>query len=157
MDRRSFIGTTTMVTAGLFLDWRDVLAQPPKGAPGATVATSAGKIRGLLIDKKIHAFRGVPYGAPTSGARRFLPPVKPQPWTGVPDAFELGRRSPLIDSNLVPEWTPLNVREPMGEDCLNLNVWTPSVSGGKRPVMVWLHGGGYATGSPGMIAYDGAN
>ena len=45
----------------------------------------------------------------------------------------------------------------MGEDCLNLNVWTPGVAAARRPVMVWLHGGGYAAGSPGMVAYDGAN
>ena len=157
MNRRAFIETSTAAAAGLLLDWRDLRAQIPKGNPGATVPTTAGRVRGLLIDKKIHAFRGVPYGAPTAGARRFLPPVKPQPWTGVRDAFEIGLRSPLVDSNLVPEWGPLNLREPMGEDCLNLNVWTPSVSGGKRPVMVWLHGGGYSVGSPGMIAYDGAN
>jgi len=160
MDRRAFITTSSVAAAGLMLDWRDLRAHAATGTPGATVATTAGKVRGLLIDKKIHAFRGVPYGAPTAGARRFLPPVKPQPWSGVRDAFELGLRSPLIDSVLVPEWRPLNVREPMGEDCLNLNVWTPSVNdnrGSKRPVMVWLHGGGYAAGSPGMIAYDGAN
>src|SRR5882672_3091311 len=160
MDRRTFIATSGVAAAGLIIGRREVWAQTGQGTPGATVATAAGKVRGLLIDKKIHAFRGVPYGASTAGARRFQPPVRPEPWTGVRDTFELGLRSPLIDSNLVPEWRPLNLREPMGEDCLNLNVWTPSVNdnrGGKRPVMVWLHGGGYAVGSPGMIAYDGAN
>jgi len=160
MNRRTFLGTTAMAAAGLLFDRRIVRAQALKttpATPGATVATSAGKIRGLLLNNKVHAFKGVPYGESTAGARRFLPPVKVQPWTGVRDAFELGHRSPLVDSTLVPEWTPLNIREPMGEDCLNLNVWTPAIGAGKRPVMVWLHGGGYATGSPGMIPYDGAN
>jgi para-nitrobenzyl esterase len=160
MDRRSFIGRGTIAAAGLFVDARLVraLAQGTKGTPGATVSTTAGKVRGLLTANKVQAFRGVPYGASTEGARRFLPPLKPQPWTGVFDAFELGHRSPLVDSALVKEWTSLNLREPMGEDCLNLNVWTPAAAaGGKRPVMVWLHGGGYATGSPGMVPYDGAN
>jgi len=157
MERRAFIGTSTAAAAGLLLDWRGVVARSSKGAPGATVDTTAGRIRGLVIDK-IEAFKGVPYGASPAGTRRFLPPVKVQPWAGVRDAFEIGLRSPLIDSVLVPEWTPLNVREPMGEDCLNLNLWTPSATkGGRRPVMVWLHGGGYAAGSPNMIPYDGAN
>jgi len=160
MDRRSFLGTGTIAAAGIFVDAGLVKAwaQAAKGTPAATVSTAAGKVRGLISANKVQAFRGVPYGASTAGARRFLPPIKPQPWTGVFDAFELGHRSPLVDSVLVKEWEPLNLREPMGEDCLNLNVWTPGVgASGKRPVMVWLHGGGYGAGSPGMVPYDGAN
>src|SRR5436190_8869585 len=156
VGRRTFIRTSVIMGTGLFLDWRGVRAETPKGSPGATAQTAAGKVRGLQIDK-VQAFRGIPYGASTAGARRFQPPAKPEPWTGVRDAFELGLRSPLIDSVLVPEWDPLNRREPMGEDCLNLTVWTPGVAAARRPVMVWLHGGGYAAGSPGMVAYDGAS
>jgi para-nitrobenzyl esterase len=156
MNRRRFIGTSATAAAAWWIDWRALLAQT-KGTPGATVETSAGKIRGLAIDK-IQAFKGVPYGASTAGPRRFLPPVKVQSWTGVRDTFEIGPRSPLVDSTLVPEWSSLNLREPMDEDCLNLNLWTPSATRqGKRPVMVWLHGGGYSTGSPNMVPYDGAN
>jgi para-nitrobenzyl esterase len=160
MDRRSFIGTGTIAAAGWLADaaLARALTQGAKASPGATVSTMAGKVRGLLTANNVQAFKGVPYGASTAGARRFLPPLEPQPWTGVYDAFELGHRAPLVDSVLVKEWEPLNRREPMGEDCLNLNVWTPGVgAGGKRPVLVWLHGGGYAAGSPGMVPYDGAN
>jgi len=152
------MGTGAVAAAGLFLDLPALWAGPSKGTPGATVTTTAGRVRGLLTDSVVHAFKGVPYGASTAGARRFLPPLKPLPWRGVFDAFELGHRSPLVDSVLVQEWEPLNRREPMGEDCLNLNVWTPGTgAGAKRPVMVWLHGGGYGVGSPGMIPYDGTN
>src|SRR5438132_207949 len=159
MDRRSFIGTGAIAAAGVCLDGAlaRALAQTAKGTPGAIATTTAGKVRGLLVDT-VYAFRGITYGASTAGARRFLPPLTPQPWTGVADAFELGHRSPLVDSVLVPEWRSLNLREPMGEDCLNLNVWTRGLdAAGKRPVMAWLHGGGYGAGSPGMIPYDGAN
>jgi len=158
MNRRTFMGTGAVAAAGLFLDVPALWAGPSKGTPGATVTTTSGRVRGLLTDSVVHAFKGVPYGASTAGARRFLPPLKPLPWRGVFDAFELGHRSPLVDSVLVQEWEPLNRREPMGEDCLNLNVWTPGAgAGARRPVMVWLHGGGYGVGSPGMIPYDGTN
>jgi len=157
MNRRRFISSSAMTATALFLDWRGVSARSAKASAGAIVETTAGKIRGLVVDK-IHAFKGVPYGASTAGARRFLPPIKVPPWTGVRETVEIGFRSPLIDSVLVPEWAPLNLREPMGEDCLNLNLWTPSAArGGKRPVMVWLHGGGYSAGSPNMVPYDGAS
>jgi para-nitrobenzyl esterase len=120
------------------------------------VETASGKIRGGVVNK-IYAFRGVPYGASTAGEGRFMPPSKPQPWTGVRDTTELGIRSPQLPGGEPPEVLVMDRREPMGEDCLMLNVWTPGVRGGKRPVILWLHGGGYATGSAGFIMYDGAN
>src|SRR6204780_3859969 len=152
LDRRSFLA------AGAFALSKTWAAPATGGSSGPIVETTAGKIRGTLEDK-VSAFRGVPYGASTAGSARFMPPEKPQPWAGVKDTIELGHRSPQGPSGLIPEVAATDVNEPAGEDCLVLNVWTPSAtsSGHKRPVMVWLHGGGFTSGSGGFKIYDGVN
>lgn len=161
MDRRSFIGFGTLA-AGALMGGRlsSAFAEDTKPKPGETVETNLGKVRGTT-QNGVHAFKGVPYAASTAGENRFMPPRKREPWTGVRDAFELGLRSPQLLSafhgQVPPEFESMDRNEPMGEDCLVLNVWTPSVGhgGGKRPVMVWLHGGGYTSGSGGFVCYDG--
>src|SRR5271157_2341079 len=156
LDRRSFLNRSVAAGAlvgSLAKSW----AAPATGdASGPVVETTAGKIRGAVQDK-VSVFRGVPYGASTAGTARFMPPEKPQPWTGVKDTLELGHRSPQGASTLIPEVAAVDVNEPAGEDCLVLNVWTPGTSKQKRPVMVWLHGGGFTSGSGGFKIYDGAN
>jgi para-nitrobenzyl esterase len=118
--------------------------------------TTAGKIRGI-VNRGIHAFLGVPYGAPTGGRQRFRPSQRPAPWSGVREALEYGDQCPQPES--VPPGGPLRswVRTTgESEDCLVLNVWTPGLrDGGKRPVMVWFHGGGFSSLSGSARVYDG--
>jgi para-nitrobenzyl esterase len=109
-----------------------------------TVAqTRTGKIGGVR-QHGVYVFKGVPYGADTA-ARRFLPPAAAVAWHGVRDALEYGPACPQPDA-----------KEPVSEDCLSLNVWTPALrDGGKRPVMVYIHGGEYSSGSGSDPLYDG--
>ena len=158
MNRRHLIGLGAVAAARMILGEKFALGldSDTKGTPGATVATTYGKVRGLAIEK-VQSFHGIPYGASTAGNNRFMPPAKPQTWTNVREAFELGLRAPQDPAGLIPEVAAVDRAEPMGEDCLVLNVWTPNPDGQKRPVMVWLHGGGFSTGSAGFTIYDGAN
>lgn len=151
MRRRDFVGYGVAAGAGLLVP-RSLFAQGAR-PPGATVRTSAGQIRGYVQDG-VQVFKSVPYGASTAGAGRFLPPRAPQPWTGVRDAFEYEGRAPQVVGGEPPEMLYTDPREPQSEDCLRLHLWTPSTTG-RRPVMVWLHGGGFFSGSGSYGIYSG--
>ena len=120
-----------------------------------TATTSYGAVRGLTGPDSITAFKGIPYAAPPIGSNRFAPPEPPSAWTGVREAESYGPTVPkgvskspyasLIPDLLIP-----------GEDCLNLNVWTPD-PGACLPVMVWIHGGAFTTGAGSLPLYDGAH
>jgi para-nitrobenzyl esterase len=118
----------------------------------AEVETRQGRIRGT-ISAGIHAFRGVPYAAPPVGRRRFLPPEPADPWRGIRDATRPGPAAPQF-SMPVFNWINLSAGK-LGDDCLNLNVWTPALDGERRPVLVWIHGGGFLVGSGSTPIYSG--
>src|SRR4249919_252617 len=126
-----------------------------------TAETAYGRVRGTET-AGIKVFKGIPYGASTSGKNRFMPPVAPAKWTGVRDTIDYGasapQREPGVGGNASPRAVAAAGLPPESEDCLVLNVWTPAVGDGrKRPVMFWCHGGGFATGSGSSPGTDGTN
>ena len=123
------------------------------GSPTGVVNTSNGPIRGLIEQGALHVFRGVRYGAPPIGDFRFKPPRRPVPWTEVAKAYKYGERAMQAAGG----FGPAADAPKMSEDCLFLNVWTPGLDSKKRPVMVWLHGGGFSSGSGGDSISEGSN
>ncbi|MFN7829115.1 MAG: carboxylesterase/lipase family protein [Acidobacteriota bacterium] len=132
------------------------------GRGKAIVETTSGRVSGF-IRNGIHTFKGIPYGGPVSGAGRFQPPVKPMPWAGVRSSMQFGQVCPQVArtgwANDEEAWLFSWDDGIPGEDCLRVNVWTPGVNDNrKRPVMVWIHGGGFQAGSGQELpSYDGEN
>ncbi len=122
----------------------------------AVAQTEHGKVRGFILNG-ITCFRGIPYGADTSGENRFMPPTKPASWSDVRPALWWGPSAPQVMANryarneasFIDHWNYYD----LSEDCLKLNVWTPALDDQKRPVIVWLHGGGFTEGN--AIEQDG--
>jgi len=178
MDRRNFFGKAGMGVAacgmGIFAPVGYIGAENEQdkdlemkdqqlfiGEDIAVAQTKYGKVKGFVL-RGINAFKGIPYGADTSGKNRFMPPQPPAPWNDVRPAVFYGNsapqdiydRSPESYSAFVDHWN----YDVLSEDCLRLNLWTPKLASGKRPVLVWLHGGGFSKGNGiEQDGYDGEN
>jgi para-nitrobenzyl esterase len=151
--RRTVIRTA--VTAACALPWLAVAGAAPSGLESVEVETTLGKVEGRRREG-VCIFKGIPYGASTAGSGRFRPPRPAEPWSGSRPAFvdppEAPQRDPgaTVDTgppnpfaDLDPDWPVM----PESEDCLRLDVWTPAADHGRRPVMMYFHGGGFAVGS----------
>ncbi len=120
--------------------------------PGPVVETRYGRIRGT-VQGRLTVFRGVPYAAPPVGPLRFAAPQPHDAWAGILEATSFGPMCPQPPPSLL-ESVPGDPME-QSEDCLTLNIWTPGLDEGRRPVMVFLHGGGFVGGSSSVGVYDG--
>jgi para-nitrobenzyl esterase len=168
-SRREFFETVGAGAAGLAIGAAAPACTPAqpveKDAPilrvGDTIAlaqTTFGPVRGYIL-RDIHYFLGIPYGADTSGANRFMPPQKPKPWTDMFPALWWGNTAPQnMENRYANKYGSFRDHwnyDDVSEDCLRINVFTPALDGQKRPVMFWIHGGGFTNGNG--IEQDGYN
>ena len=122
------------------------------GCGSGTVATiGQGKVQGKATSNGTVAFKGIPYATPPVGELCYKPPQPPRPWMGTFEAKDFGKVAPQPRDS-----SEGATQFPQSEDCLTLNIWTPNVDKSSRPVMVFIHGGGWTGGASSDPLYDGA-
>lgn len=156
------LASEALVSDSSSQDRKDITDDEPQVQIGDHIAiadTEYGKVKGYIM-RGIYTFLGIPYAADTSGKNRFMPPCKHKPWTGVRPAVFYGNTAPqdvysrtsTSYDMFVDHWN----YDEISENCLCLNIWTQGIADGKkRPVVVWLHGGGFTRGNG--IEQDGYN
>jgi para-nitrobenzyl esterase len=159
MTRRTMIGRTMIAVAGAATVGCRIDSRSRAGNGHPVVETRSGRVQGERLDG-VERFLGIPYAQSIAGRNRFAPPRPVEPWAGVREAVRYADSSPQQASELTtpvtPAFQPPAYVQP-GNDCLALNVWAPESVDGSLPVMVWLHGGGWTSGSGSCFIYDGEN
>ncbi|MBN1339277.1 MAG: carboxylesterase/lipase family protein [Bacteroidales bacterium] len=173
LNRRSFFKTCSVGATGLGLSSPFFMGMKSEselnsktsaqqlfiGDNIAVTDTPNGKVRGYIL-RNIYYFLGIPYGADTSGINRFMPPQKPQPWTGIYPALWWGNTAPQpMEKRYANKYNSFRDHwnyDDVSEDCLRINIFTPGYNDGiKRPVLLWIHGGNWTRGNG--IEHDGYN
>jgi para-nitrobenzyl esterase len=117
------------------------------------IKINTGELAGVCKEN-LYIFKGVPYASPPIGNLRWRPPQQPSGWKGIRSAFSAGPIAPQNRPNF-QKTSQLVINEPQSEDCLYLNIWSPGLDNKKRPVLVWIHGGGFTLGSGSQADYSG--
>lgn len=140
--RRFLIGSGSLALASC-------VTSPTPASLTNIVETAQGKYQGTRLNG-VQVFKGLRYGASTGGTNRFMPPRPADNFAGVREARSYEFSAPQSVSSLL-------ANQPVSEDCLRINVWTPNADGNKRPVLLWFHGGGWEAGTGSSPLYDGTN
>lgn len=148
MQKSALLKLTLLAFAVLFYAQQGIAKNDNIKPAAAVVETKQGQLQGTE-EKGVAVWRGIPYAKAPVGELRFRAPQAPEKWEGIKQATEFGPIASQMKSNLGTEGA-------QGEDCLSLNIWSPAADGKKRPVMFWIHGGGFVIGAGSSDLYNGA-
>ncbi len=153
----SALGRRPLLGGSLAMPWLALGASAQtRPGPSPVVETTSGRLRGVAVGG-VSSFKGVPYGDTTAGANRFRPPQPAPRWAGVREATAFGPNAPQIWAEGPTEFAWYWANLPQSEDALTLSLYTPGTDQGRRPVLLWLHGGGFSIGTGSSPGFDGSH
>ncbi len=149
MQKIAFLKVSVLAFSLLAFSLQSIAKNDNVKPAGAIVETKQGKLQGAE-EKGVSVWRGIRYAKAPVGELRFRAPQEAEKWEGIKEATAFGPIAPQMKSGLGTDG-------PQAEDCLSLNIWSPAADGKKRPVMFWIHGGGFVIGAGSSDLYNGAD